>query len=240
MKTEIDEVIQQLELAERVVARLGSIPERLTGVAAQGPERSWLAVAEARLGGRIALLHAELEQALPLPELKALRLERQLGLEQAWLASVKQLFASLVAHVGQGSPIIEALFPHLKFEKLERGGTALRTYRAEFAPRRASTYVRRMAADPEYPFLADLLAAVDRASETLIAFEAVAEIGDDAARELRENILAEGDALGRVLKQARALSEAALVEHQELFDELGFDERPRRRSARPSGAQAGS
>ena len=133
---------------------------------------------------------------------------------------------------------MEVLFPHLKFEKLERGGNALRTYRGEFAQRRASTYIRRLAVDPEYPFLADMLAGVDRATEALIAFETLVEIGDDAALSLRENILTEGEALARVLRQARALSEAALVDQPELFAELGFDERVRRRSTRPVGVQA--
>lgn len=238
MKTDIDEVIQQLEVAERVLARLRSVPERMTGVASQGPERGWLAIAEARLGGRVALARAALEDALALPELKAIRLERQLGLEQAWVESVRQLFGNLVSHVGQGSPLVEALFPHLKFEKLERGGNALRTYRGEFALRRASTYVRRLAVDPEYPFLAAMLASVDSAADALSSFETMVEIGDDAALALRENILAEGDALGRVLRQARALSEAALVDQPELFTELGFDERVRKRSSRPVGVQA--
>ncbi len=238
MKSEVHDVIQRVELAERIVVRLERLLNRSADLRLEADERAWLTVARARLEQRATLVREQLEASLSLPELKALRAERQLKLEQEWLVALRALFADLVREVGPTSPLIEALFPHQRFEKLERGGAAQRTYRAEFAPRRASTYVRRLAADPEYPFLTDLLTPVDRASEALQAFEAAQELSEDAAEPLRASLLEAGAALALTLRQARALSEAALLELPEQLAELAFDERPRKRSARPPSEQA--
>jgi hypothetical protein len=135
-----------------------------------------------------------------------------------------------VAEVGLTSPLVESLFPHQRFEKLDRGGAALRAFRTDYEARRASSYVRRLEADPEHPRLAALLEGMDHASAALVALTRADD--EDATDTLRAAILNAGETLERTLQQARALCEAALIEHPAGFLELGFNERPKRRSAR--------
>lgn len=237
MGSEIQETIRQVELAQNVVLKLQAILGASPEAPADAEERRWLAVAESRLAQDVVATRSQLEGALGLPELKALRGDRQQQLEQKWLHAARELFGTLAQEVGEGSPLVEALFPHQRFEKLERGGNALRAYRAEFTTRRASTYVRRLATDPEYPSLAALLRPVDEASDALAAWDASIEPSEEEALTLRSAILRTKEALGRRMQQARALSEAALIEQPELFAELVFEERGRKRAPRPQAEQ---
>ena len=88
----------------------------------------------------------------------------------------------------------------------------------------------RLVLDPEYPFLGALLEPSERAERALMAFDAATTPSDEELERLRASIREQGQALARVQRQARALAEAALVDAPELFAELGFDSRPRRRS----------
>jgi len=228
MKSEIREILARIELAERCAAQ---VTETLEQAPALPPEeRSWLVAAQRRLGERVAVLQARIEESVALPEFKAVRAERQQRLEREWLAALNNAFSELVAQVSVNSPLVEALFPHQRFEKLERGGATLSAYRAEFALRRSSGYVRRLSADPEYPFLLPLLEPIDRMSDALAALGVAAELDEAAIAELRAPLTAAADELARSLRQARSLCEAALLDEPELLAAFKFDERPRRRS----------
>ena len=233
MKSEVNAVIEQLEFAVQSAKRLDGMAARLTGSPLGGEERAWLESAARRLSAGIPGLRASLEQSLALPELKVLRAERQTRLEQDWLRALQELFAELQQRLGANSPLIEALFPHQRFDRLERSSTAQRAYRAEFSVRRSSAYVSRLVLDPEYPFLGALLEPSERAERALMAFDAATTPSDEELERLRASIREQGQALARVQRQARALAEAALVDAPELFAELGFDSRPRRRSLAP-------
>jgi hypothetical protein len=238
MKSEVNAIVERLESAERLVSRLESTSIRLANSVLKGEERGWLEAAAQRLSAALPLVRAALETSLDLPELKALRAERLSRLEHDWLSAVRQLFGELERSVGANSPLIEALFPHLRFDRIERPGASQRAFRAELSTRRNSTYVLRMAADPEYPFLAGLLEPVALAERALAAFEASAPPGEEELARLRAEVLEAGHALSRTQRQARALAEAALIDAPELFEELGFDAPARRRSPRAeSGSQ---
>jgi hypothetical protein len=232
MKSDVQEVLDRLTLAERVATGLAEraiIPGELP---LESEERGWLAVAAERLTEATAALRTQLEQGLMLPELKTLRAEREQRLELGWVGSLRKLFDELVREVGQTSPLVESLFPHQRFDKLDRGGAALRAFRAEYETRRRSSYVQRLEADPEHPRLASLLASVDEAGAALSALEA-ANADGAAADALRARILEAGSRLERSVRQARALCEAALVDHPDRLLELGFNDRAKKRSARP-------
>ena len=230
MKADVQGVVDRMALAERVAAKLAA-PDLLPGeLPPEADERRWLVVAAERLAAAIVTLRRRLEQGLLLPELERLRAEHEQRLEQEWVKSVRHLFDELAREVGPTSPLVESLFPHRRFEKLDRGGAALRAFRADYEARRLSAYVRRLEADPEHPRLAGLLAAVDAKSAELVA---LAGGGDEDDDELRAHILAAGQALERALQQARGLCEAALVDHPERLLDLGFNERAKKRSARP-------
>ncbi|MFZ5893379.1 MAG: hypothetical protein ACOY0T_20125 [Myxococcota bacterium] len=238
MKSEVNAVIEQLALAERISQRLESMLARLDTSVLGSEERGWLSCAAQRLAASLPALRETLDRSLDLPELKAVRAERQARLEQDWLRALRELFNELQTRLGGNSPLIEALFPHQRFERLERPGTAQRTYRAEFAVRRSSTYVSRMTLDPEYPFLSGLLEPVQLAEQALAAFDSPSAPDTSELDRLRATIVDAGQALSRVQRQARALAEAALIEAPELFAELGFDSRARRRSVAPDGSAA--
>jgi hypothetical protein len=230
MKADVQGVLDRMALAERVTAKLAEPSLLLSELPADAEERRWLAVAAQRLAASVAVLRSRVEESLALPELRPLRVQREQRLEQEWVSGVRHLFEALVREVGQTSPLVESLFPHQRFEKLDRGGAALRAFRAEYETRRASSYVRRLEADPEHPRLAGLLEGVDRASAALLALTSA---GDDGVNDaLRANIVDAGQVLARALQQARALCEAALIEYPERLLELGFNERAKKRSAR--------
>jgi hypothetical protein len=230
MTADVQGVLDRMALAERVAAKLaqpGLLPSDLP---VEAEERRWLLVATQRLAAALAALRARVEQSLALPELRSLRAEHEKRLEQEWVGAVRHLFEALVREVGQASPLVESLFPHQRFEKLERGGATLRVFRAEYEARRASSYVRRLEADPEHPRLAALLEGVERAGAALVALTTASDAG--ASEVLRANVLEAGQVLERALQQARALCEAALVDYPERLLELGFNERAKKRGAR--------
>jgi hypothetical protein len=235
MKADVQGVLERMALAERVATRLAA-PEQLVGeFPPDADERRWLLVAAERLAAALVALQRRLEQGLLLPELEPLRLEREQRLEQEWVGAVRHLFEQLVCEVGLTSPIVECLFPHQRFEKLDRGGAALRSFRADYEVRRMSSYVRRLEADPEHPRLAGLLAGVDRKGAELVALTGAS---DEDADELRAHILEAAQGLERALQQARALCDAALIDHPERVLDLGFNERARKRSVRPAANRA--
>ena len=239
MKSDVQSVLEQMAFAERLVVKLTQ-PGPLVGVLpSDAEEQRWLTVAAQRLTATAAEVRSRVDQALSLPELKALRIERAQRLEREWAAALRELFASLVREVGQTSPLVETLFPHQRFEKLERGGAALRTFRPEYEVRRNSAYVRRLEGDPEHPRLAGLLAEMDHASAALSALEAPSE-DPLTAEALRASISQAGRALERSLQQARALCEAAFVDQPERLLDLGWNERGKKRSARPLAAAEAS
>lgn len=235
MKAEVRESLELVELAERVVVQLDEVAQTWTGGERDPEARQWLATAADRIRVGVAEVRARLDQGLALPELKALRLEHQRAREQAWVAAVRRLHDGLRREVGTGSPLFEALFAQVRLEKLERGGAALRTPRAELEGRRGSAYVRRLSQDPAYPFLPGLLVDLDGAAQALDAFEASANGLDESALEgLRAEIAQAGTGLARALRQARALTEAAFVDEPERAAELVFEPRARKRGARGS------
>ena len=232
MKSEVAEVVSRLEQVERSIQAFERTGEAVRDADLDAYERSWIGAARTRLQRELYTVRSAVEQGIALPELKGQRLEKRLGLERAWLTAARELFDALGTHVGPTSPLIEALFPHAKFEKLERLGTAFSAFRAEFAVRRRSTYVCRLAADPEYPFLSGLLEPIDELTARLSESAAADNLDEDAADELRRPILGAGERLLRALAQARALCQAALIDHPEILAELGLDERAKKRAAR--------
>ena len=76
-------------------------------------------------------------RARMLPELASVREEHAADLIGPWADAVERLHAGIVFHAGLKSPIIEALFPHRKFDSLRRGNLEnAQIYGAEFHRRR--------------------------------------------------------------------------------------------------------
>jgi hypothetical protein len=102
----------------------------------------------------------------------------------------------------------------------------------EVVKRRRKSYVLRLAAAPEYAFLAPLLETFDEAKAELEHREHPEPLADDELLRLRHAVYFAADALRGTLQQARLLAEAALTEHPSWLTELGLDAKPRKRATR--------
>lgn len=232
----IFEARELITFAVDVVEALRQGQARLEAAPELDEERGWLGAAIRRVSHELASTQSALETALPLPELEPERQAKARASFQAWVDSVEALLFGITAHVSGGNPVIEVLFPHQKLEKLRRGGLAARSYMSDFERRRATSYVLRMATEPEYAFLPPLLAAVDEARARLAVDEAPTTLGTVELDALRHTVLDVAAALERSLSQARLLAEAALMTSPGLIMELGLDAKPRKRAARAASA----
>lgn len=212
---------QYLGALERAEAALAGEPETLDA-------QSWLAAARRRIGAARDATLGALAAAAPLPELEAERNARGQALFEQWVSAAEALLEGIGAALSLQSPLIEVLFPHQRFDKLRRGGNAARAYKADLERRRASSYVVRLAGEPEYAFLPPLLAKLDRARDELAEHEAPITLDEADLDALRAAVASAATALARRLAEARLLAEAALFEREGGLSAFGLDEKPRR------------
>lgn len=229
MREELVQISNKAEHCQGLLARLSQRAQALRAVAGECPEVTWLEFGVSELGARLRALREALDRGLALPEFAALRTARRTELEAKWLSALREAFSALVHEAGPSSPFIEALFPHQRFEKLEKSAARRAAYRAEFTQRRASGYVRRMEASADYPYLKALLAPLDQIEQELADDRVLSEA---EAEPLRGSILDGGAELERALERARLLAQAALLDEPEAVRALEFDE-PKRRRVRP-------
>jgi hypothetical protein len=201
-------------------------------------ERAWLASAALRIGARIASVQATLVAAAPLPEFENDRQAKADAQFVAWVDSAEAVLVGISSYASPNHPLVEVLFPHQKFDKIRRGGQNARAYMDEVVKRRNKSYVLRLAAAPEYTFLAPLLDGFDAAKAELEQREHPEPLAEDELLRLRHAVYFAADALRGTLQQARLLAEAALTQYPSWLTELGLDAKPRRRTMRsvaPSG-----
>lgn len=240
MQTQTQTIAEARELisfANRWSDALRAAAQRLTD-SELDDERSWLAAAERRIEQRVSGVDAALQGATALPEFEAERQAKRQALFDAWVDTVEGLAVGISSEVSPNSPLIEVLFPHQKFDKLRRGGVAARTYLGELERRRRTSYVVRLASEPEYAFLAALLARFDAAKLALEQHEQPAAVSEEELTLLRQTVLLAADGLRNALQQARLLGEAALCAHPGWFAELGLDAKPKKRALKNSVADA--
>src|SRR5688572_701789 len=130
-------------------------------------ERAWLASGALRITARVSSVEAALVEAAPLPEFESDRQAKADAQFVAWVDSAEALLIGISSHASPAHPLVEILFPHQKFDKIRRGGNNARAYMDEVVKRRNKSYVLRLAASPEYTFLAPLLRAFDAAKAEL-------------------------------------------------------------------------
>lgn len=195
-------------------------------------ERAWLEVARERVTDHLNQTLESIRAAVHLPELKAERAQRVQSAIQSWVESLRELEGGIVAELGPNHPLLEALFPHRNLDKLRRANAQTDAFRVEFERRRRSTYVKRLSADPDYAFLPALLQAVENAYDEVQRLLDPPAASEEETAALRSTILAHAGELEVVVRQARALAEAALAARPGLWTELGFAAKARRDSAR--------
>jgi hypothetical protein len=218
--------------ATRCIDALRAAEQRLPVGSEFEEERTWLAAAARRVEREASRVDEALAGAIALPEFEAERQVKARALFDAWIDAVEGLAVGICSHVSPQSPLLEVLFPHQKFDKLRRGGSATHAYLSELERRRRTSYVVRLSGEPEYDFLPALLARLDAAKLAVEEQARPPELGDDELGALRESVFVAADGLRAVLHQARLLADAALSAHPGWLGELGLDAKPRKRAAR--------
>jgi hypothetical protein len=232
----IAEAKELIAFALQIIAGLRSADHRLSIASEYDEERSWVSAAERRIQRAVAGVEGALEAAFELPEFEAERQKKGAALFEAWVEAVEGLYLSISSEASPNSPLIEVIFPHQKFDKLRKGGPAARAYLAEVERRRRTSYVLRLASEPEYAFSRAPFARLEEAKAAHERHERPIELAEEDQMALRDTVRAASDELRAVLHQARLLAEAALNAHPGGLAELGLDAKPRKRPTRAVSA----
>jgi hypothetical protein len=228
----IAEAKELIGFALHIIAGLRAAEQRLSIASEYDEERSWVTSAERRIQRAITGVEAALEAAFELPEFEAERQKKGAALFEAWVEAVEGLYLSISSQASPNSPLIEVIFPHQKFDKLRKGGTAARAYLAEVERRRRASYVVRLASEPEYAFSRAPFARLEAARAAHERHEQPIELAEEDQLALRDTVRVASDELRAVLHQARLLAEAALNAHPGGLAELGLDAKPRKKATR--------
>ncbi|MEP7052191.1 MAG: hypothetical protein ABJB12_17635 [Pseudomonadota bacterium] len=235
----IQEAQDLVSFAEPTLERLVLASERLAPTDDQlAEERGWLVTAAQRVRDGLDATQNALREGAELPEFASKRKVKSEALSAAWADAVEGVFDAIVANVSGNGPLIEALFPHQRFDALRKPGAAAQNFWLEFERRSESAYVRRLSGDPSYEFLQPLLAAAKDTERALRESAKPKPLAPAREAKLREQISACAEQLELALRQARALSEAAFARTPAAISELNLDAKPKRRVQRSEPAKA--
>ena len=152
------EAYDLIRFAEVFETRLAAAEEQLSGKRGLAREKEWM-------GAALELVRLErvpapgmLERVRDLPELDEVREEFGAELLNLWVDALEKLHAGITFSAGSRSPVIDALFPHLKFPQLRRASReAVTEYAALYERRLKSSYVSRLLAQEELALVQPVL-----------------------------------------------------------------------------------
>jgi hypothetical protein len=227
------EAYDLIRFAEVFEARLAAAEEQLAGKRGLTREKEWM-------GAALELVRLEripapglLERVRNLPELDEVREEFGAELLNLWVDALEKLHAGITFSAGSRSPVIDALFPHLKFPQLRRASReAVTEYAALYERRLKSSYVTRLLAQEELALVQPVLQQVAAAHAQWVACYSPAPLPEEEAAPLREGLTTLGRRLDIAVRQARLLAEAALTPVRDAFDSSGLAIKPKRRPGR--------
>ncbi|EPX55686.1 hypothetical protein D187_009297 [Cystobacter fuscus DSM 2262] len=227
------EAYDLVRFAEAFDSRLASADELLAGRSGLEREKEWLATALQIVRTERAPAQAVLEKVRDLPELEEVREEFAYTLQNAWVDTLEKVHAGITFCASSRAPVIEALFPHLKFPQLRRASReALQEFVAGYERRLKSSYVSRILARDDFAFVRPVLEQVATAYAHWQSCFAPVQLPHEQAAPLRAELIALGKRLDLALRQARCLAEAALAPLPDAFENSGLAAKPRRRAAR--------
>jgi hypothetical protein len=227
------EAYDLIRFAEAFEARLDTADELLAGREGLEPEKKWLATAIRLVRAERKPSSALLARVKDLPELEEAREEFAFEQQNLWVDALEKLHAGITFCASSRSPVIEALFPHLKFPQLRRAPReAVAEYVAAYERRLKSSYVTRLLAQDDFAVVRPVLEQVSRAYAAWQASLEPVSIPEDQARSLREDLIALGRQLDIAVRQARLLVEAAFVPVPGAFEATGLAAKPKRRPGR--------
>ncbi|OJT16474.1 hypothetical protein BO221_50080 [Archangium sp. Cb G35] len=227
------EAYDLVRFAEAIDSRLAAADELLAGRPGLEREKEWLSTAIQIVRSERAPAPALLEKVRDLPELEEVREEFAFNLQNLWVDSLEKLHAGITFCASSRSPVIEALFPHLKFPQLRRASReAIQEFAAGYERRLKSSYVSRILARDDFSFVRPVLDQVATAYSTWQACFAPVQLPHEQAAPLRAELIALGKKLDIALRQARCLAEASLAPIPDAFENSGLAAKPRKRAAR--------
>ncbi|MCP3142429.1 hypothetical protein [Pyxidicoccus xibeiensis] len=233
------ESYELIRFAEAFEARLATAGEMLAGRPGLEPEKGWLAAALELVRTTRAPSGDVLDRVKDLPELEEAREEfgyHQLGL---WVDALEKLHAGITFTASSRAPVIEALFPHVKFAQLRRAPRdTILEYATSYERRTKSAYVTRIFARDDFALVRPVMEQVAAAHAAWRSSHEPAPLTPEQENVLREELVALGRKLDVALRQARLLSEAALVPVPSVHEAAGLSLKPKRRAGRGLGPSA--
>jgi hypothetical protein len=227
------EAYDLVRFAEAFDSRLASADELLAGRSGLEREKEWLATALQIVRTERAPAQAVLEKVRDLPELEEVREEFAFTLQNVWIDTLEKVHAGITFCASSRAPVIEALFPHLKFPQLRRASReVLQEFVTGYERRLKSSYVSRILARDDFAFVRPVLEQVAAAYAQWQSCFVPVQIPHEQAAPLRAELIALGKRLDLALRQARCLAEAALAPLPDAFENSGLAAKPRRRAAR--------
>jgi hypothetical protein len=227
------EAYDLIRFAEAFEARLVTANDTLLDRAGLEPEKEWMATALTLVRSGLTPAPALIGRAKDLPEMEEAREEFSFQQQNLWVDALEKLHAGITFCASSRAPVIEALFPHLKFPQLRRAPQeAVNEFAAAYERRLKSSYVSRIFANEDFAFVRPVVDQVARAYAAWQASLAPAPLSDSQAAPLRAEMISVGSRLDVAVRQARLLAEAALVPVPGAFDSTGLAAKPKRRVGR--------
>jgi hypothetical protein len=237
MTTSLGETFDFIAHTEVLEQRLAAASVELSTRPGLTDEKSWLEAARQTVARARNDIGDLLTRVLRLPELESMRGEHVRGLQGAAVDATEQLQAAIVAAGGERSPLIETLFRNTKTVLMRKcSREEFEKFYAELEKRIASSYAKRILADPSYEVLATDIERMRHAfSEWRNMFTSLSS-ADTEAQALRSELESVARRLELPCRQARLLAEAALLPAMEIYESSGILEKPKRRAARVARA----
>jgi hypothetical protein len=233
------ESYELIRFAEAFEARLATAGEMLAGRPGLEAEKRWLADALELVRTARAPSAGVLDRVKDLPELEEAREEYAFHQQGLWVDALEKLHAGITFTASSRAPVIEALFPHVKFPQLRRAPRdAVIEYATSYERRTKSAYVTRIFARDDFALVRPVMEQVAAAHTAWRSSHEPAPLTPEVEAVLREELVALGRKLDVALRQARLLAEAAVVPVPSLFEAAGLGLKPKRRAGRGLGLSA--
>lgn len=227
------EACDLIRFADVVADRLAATCAEVSRKRGLEREKEWLQTAVDVLDEARKPAVGLIDRARALPELAELRDEFAAALQNAWIDQLEKLIAGITFHVSARAPIIEALFPHLKFQPLRKAPPeVLQKFHRDHQKRLKSGYVTRMLSTDDFAFAGPVLEQIEKAwTEYQSCLSGEAGSPEEMA-EARAALVDAGEKIDVAIRQAKSLAEAALVPLPGMFEGSGLAQKMKKRAGR--------
>jgi hypothetical protein len=233
------ESYELIRFAETFEARLATAGEMIAGRPGLEAEKRWLADALELVRTSRAPSAGVLDRVKDLPELEEAREEYAFHQQGLWVDALEKLHAGITFTASSRAPVIEALFPHVKFPQLRRAPRdAIMEYATSYERRTKSSYVTRIFGREDFALVRPVMEQVAAAHAAWRSSHEPAPLSPEVETVLREELVSLGRKLDVALRQARLLSEAAMVPVPSVYEAAGLSLKPKRRAGRGLGPTA--